>query len=205
MNATWFAAAIRGAAIFCVLMMGIGGVSAAPRAESFTLSNGMQVVVVPDHRVPVVTHMVWYRVGGADGFSGVMNSALPRKRVIAHVLIRDRSGRVLLCETRFKPDWELPGGIVEQYETPRAGAAREVAEELGIELAVGRLLVVEHGHAVHTLYAHLSAQHVAQGEEVRQGQRIADIGATGRVTGPHLHFSLGLGPVWLDPQPLLPA
>ncbi|MCW8086699.1 M23 family metallopeptidase [Sabulicella glaciei] len=69
----------------------------------------------------------------------------------------------------------------------------------------GRLLVVEHGHAVHTLYAHLSAQHVGAGEEVRQGQRIADIGATGRVTGPHLHFSLGLGPVWLDPQPLLPA
>ncbi len=36
------------------------------RASEFTLSNGMQVVVVPDHRAPVVTHMVWYRVGAAD-------------------------------------------------------------------------------------------------------------------------------------------
>ncbi|HEX7073732.1 MAG TPA: pitrilysin family protein [Hyphomicrobiaceae bacterium] len=44
------------------------------RASEFTLSNGMQVVVVPDHRAPVVTHMVWYRVGAADeppGVSGI--------------------------------------------------------------------------------------------------------------------------------------
>jgi len=42
--------------------------------ETFTLSNGMEVVVLPDHRVPVVTHMVWYRVGAADepvGQSGI--------------------------------------------------------------------------------------------------------------------------------------
>src|SRR5829696_120812 len=80
---------------------------------------------------------------GPHGFSGVMNSALPKKRLIAHVLFRDLLGRVLLCETQFKSDWELPGGIVEPYETPRQGAIREVAEELGIELAVGRLLVVD--------------------------------------------------------------
>jgi 8-oxo-dGTP diphosphatase len=80
---------------------------------------------------------------GPHGFSGVMNSALPKKRLIAHVLLRDAVGRVLLCETQFKADWELPGGIVEPYETPRQGASREVTEELGIELAVGRLLVVD--------------------------------------------------------------
>jgi len=34
--------------------------------ETFTLANGMQVVVIPNHRVPVVTHMVWYKVGAAD-------------------------------------------------------------------------------------------------------------------------------------------
>jgi hypothetical protein len=50
------------------------------------------------------------QVGGPHGFSSVMNSALPRKRLIAHVLIRDGQGRVLLCETQFKTDWELPGG-----------------------------------------------------------------------------------------------
>ncbi len=82
-------------------------------------------------------------VDGAHGFSAVMNSALPKKRLIAHVVMRDEQGRVLLCETQFKPDWELPGGIVEPGETPRHGAIREVREELGIHLAVGRLLVVD--------------------------------------------------------------
>jgi zinc protease len=46
----------------------------APDISHFTLSNGLEVVVIPDHRVPVVTHMVWYRVGSADeppGVSGI--------------------------------------------------------------------------------------------------------------------------------------
>jgi len=47
---------------------------AAPRAQEFKLANGMQVVVIPDKRAPVVTHMVWYRVGASDeprGVSGI--------------------------------------------------------------------------------------------------------------------------------------
>ncbi len=83
------------------------------------------------------------QVGGPHGFSAVMNSALPRKRLIAHVLFRDDQGRVLLCETRFKPDWELPGGIVEPGESPRLGAVREVREELGVDRPLGRLLVAD--------------------------------------------------------------
>jgi septal ring factor EnvC (AmiA/AmiB activator) len=69
----------------------------------------------------------------------------------------------------------------------------------------GKLIVLDHGHGVNTLYAHLSAIEVREGEEVRQGSRIGAMGATGRVTGPHLHFSLGWYRLWLDPQPLLPA
>ncbi|MQX35635.1 insulinase family protein [Roseospira navarrensis] len=46
--------------------------------DSFTLDNGLQVVVLPNHRVPVVTHMVWYRVGAAD--------EPPGKSGLAHVL-----------------------------------------------------------------------------------------------------------------------
>jgi zinc protease len=47
---------------------------ATTRASEFKLDNGMQVVVIPDHRAPVITHMVWYRVGAADeqrGTSGI--------------------------------------------------------------------------------------------------------------------------------------
>ncbi len=51
---------------------------ALPRPETFTLANGMQVVVVTDRRAPVVTHMVWYRAGAADEARG--------KAGIAHFL-----------------------------------------------------------------------------------------------------------------------
>ncbi len=47
---------------------------ASQRVAEFTLANGLQVLVIPDHRAPVVTHMVWYRVGAADeppGSSGI--------------------------------------------------------------------------------------------------------------------------------------
>src|SRR5207302_9719257 len=45
------------------------------KAVSFTLKNGLQLVVVPDHRAPVVTHMVWYRVGGTDDPPGLSGAA----------------------------------------------------------------------------------------------------------------------------------
>ncbi|MEM9122591.1 MAG: pitrilysin family protein [Pseudomonadota bacterium] len=53
-------------------------VEASVEPQSFTLENGMEVVVIPDRRVPVVTHMVWYRVGAAD--------EPPGKGGIAHFL-----------------------------------------------------------------------------------------------------------------------
>jgi zinc protease len=67
--------------VICVVaaaaMLVAGG--GVPRAavfnpESFTLANGMQVVVIPNHRAPIVAHMVWYKVGAADepeGKSGI--------------------------------------------------------------------------------------------------------------------------------------
>jgi zinc protease len=51
-----------------------GPAAAAPNVQQFTLDNGLLVVVVPDHRTPVVTHMLWYRIGAADdpyGKSGI--------------------------------------------------------------------------------------------------------------------------------------
>jgi zinc protease len=50
------------------------GAQASQRVSEFTLKNGLQVLVIPDHRAPVVTQMIWYKVGAADeppGFSGI--------------------------------------------------------------------------------------------------------------------------------------
>lgn len=71
------------------------------------------------------------------------NRTQPRKRVGADVLFRDVAGRVLLVDPRYKPDWDLPGGMVEANEPPLVAAQREVREELGIEYGGGRLLVID--------------------------------------------------------------
>jgi 8-oxo-dGTP pyrophosphatase MutT (NUDIX family) len=69
--------------------------------------------------------------------------SLPAKRMGAGVLICDDQGRVLLVEPTYKDYWEIPGGAVEADESPRSAAAREVEEELGLRIEVGRLLCLE--------------------------------------------------------------
>lgn len=69
---------------------------------------------------------------------------LPRRRLGAGVLITDPDERVLLLETTYKKDWEIPGGVCESGESPRATAEREVAEEIGYTPNIGRLLVFDH-------------------------------------------------------------
>lgn len=85
----------------------------------------------------------------ADWFDGPVTTraefllTLPRKRVTAGALIRDSSGRVLLVQPTYRRDWLTPGGTVEQDEPPSAGAAREVLEELGVPLPIGRPLAMQ--------------------------------------------------------------
>jgi zinc protease len=69
-----------GAAFLAAAYLGMGHAQADPKPAvgHFTLSNGLEVVVVPDRRAPVVTHMVWYKVGAAD--------ETPGKSGLAHFL-----------------------------------------------------------------------------------------------------------------------
>ena len=71
-------------------------------------------------------------------------AGLARKRIGAGALVTDPNGRPLLVEPTYKDTWEIPGGAVEEGETAVAACERECKEELGLELQVGRLLVVEH-------------------------------------------------------------
>ena len=73
--------------------------------------------------------------------------ALPQKRMGAGCLLLDEHGRVLLVKPNYKPVWEIPGGVVEQNESPKQCCQRELREELGLGRDVGRLLVIDYNHS----------------------------------------------------------
>jgi murein DD-endopeptidase MepM/ murein hydrolase activator NlpD len=67
----------------------------------------------------------------------------------------------------------------------------------------GRTIIIDHGLGVYSYLAHLSEFSVAEGAVVERGQRIALSGATGRVTGPHLHWTMRMGRARVDPLSLV--
>jgi len=67
----------------------------------------------------------------------------------------------------------------------------------------GRLVVLDHGLGLYTLYFHLDGVAVAEGERIERGQTLGGVGATGRATGPHLHFGAQVAGARVDPATLL--
>jgi murein DD-endopeptidase MepM/ murein hydrolase activator NlpD len=63
----------------------------------------------------------------------------------------------------------------------------------------GHLLMIDHGHGLNSAFLHLSRIDVKVGDHVAQGQRIGAVGATGRATGPHLHWGMKWNDARIDP------
>lgn len=90
-------------------------------------------------------------------------------------------------------DFAAPQGT--PVKTPADGVVTIVADYF----FNGQTVFVDHGQGLITMYCHLSAFEVSKGDTVRKGDVVARSGATGRATGPHLHWNVSLNNARVDP------
>ncbi len=86
---------------------------------------------------------------------------------------------------------------------PVRAANRGVVALVDNYFLAGNVVYIDHGGGVVTAYFHLSKPLVAAGDTVVRGQRIGLVGATGRVTGPHLHWAARYGTITVNPLDLV--
>ncbi len=80
--------------------------------------------------------------------------------------------------------------ITAPYGTPIRASADGVVVHSGFMSGYGRIVVIDHGSGLQSLYAHLARASVVPGQEIRQGTVLGAVGASGRVTAPHLHYEV---------------
>jgi len=85
-------------------------------------------------------------------------------------------------------------------KAPLAGRVTDV----GQYFFNGGNVIIDHGQGLATMYCHLSKIHVEVGQELKRGEVLGEVGATGRVTGPHLHWGVSLNGAMVDPALFLP-
>ena len=164
----------------------------------------------------------------APRFGQQLDSALEarveRESAIAREIGRRSHDRPRLWSAPFARP--RPSAITSQFGTGRTFNGQVTSRHLGVDFRGvsgapvraanrgvvalvdtfylgGRIIYVDHGEGVVTAYMHLSRALVAVGDTVARGQRIGLVGATGRVTGPHLHWAARYGQLTANPLDLL--
>lgn len=89
--------------------------------------------------------------------------------------------------------------------TPIYATADGVVTQAGWHSGYGRLITIQHEFGIETRYAHLNAMRVSVGQRVSRGERIGDMGNSGRSTGPHLHYEIRVGGTPVNPMTYIRA
>lgn len=172
-------------------------------------------------KAPLVTRLMLSAAGAAVALAAVGQAALavdPESAAARRASLNDMPiiGDVTSAfgEKHVRPDGSLgPAHAGVDIKAPRGagifapgdGVVVEATDLYNREPAWGKVVIVDHGHGLVTRYAHLDSYRVKAGDRVKAGERIAAVGATGKVTGPHLHFETLRDGVAVDPADVIAA
>jgi len=78
--------------------------------------------------------------------------------------------------------------------------AEGIISDIGNDLVHGRIVVISHGFGMTSRYSHLSKVLVKTGQKVKRGDKVAEVGMTGKTTGPHLHYEVRLNGIPVNPM-----
>ena len=126
--------------------------------------------------------------------SGTLVWPVPNYKYVSRWATGRHKG-VDICGPVGTPIYAADAGVVVKAGMNRAGAGNNY----------GLSIIIDHGNGIKTLYAHASRLYVSPGQSVSQGQHIADIGMTGRTSGPHLHFEIIQNGAKIPPQNVFPG
>jgi murein DD-endopeptidase MepM/ murein hydrolase activator NlpD len=90
--------------------------------------------------------------------------------------------------------------ISNRVGTPVVATAEGIISDTGNDWVHGKILVISHGFGMTTRYSHLSKVMVRVGQKVKRGDKVAEVGTTGRTTGPHLHYEVRLNGIPVNPM-----
>ncbi len=173
-----------------------------------------------------------YQIERINGISKQMMhpSAEQLKRISAEATLVKTARNHLSTQNNYNDSfiWPLTGRISGIYGSQRIFNGEPRRPHFGIDIAApsgtlikapaggivtlahagmfysGQTLIIDHGLGLSSTFLHLSKILVSEGEQVKQGQAIAEVGATGRVTGPHLDWRINWFQTRLDPALLVP-
>ena len=151
------------------------------------------------------------------------------KRIKKESKIIKKSKNLFLNETFYKSGfiWPVKGIVTGKYGNQRILNGKPRRPHYGLDIAAasgtkiispsdaeviltmedsffnGKMIILNHGLGLNSIYSHLKKIYVKEGDKIKKGDLIAEVGSTGRSTGPHLDWRINVYNIAIDPELLL--
>ncbi len=189
-----------------VAMRGVGGGSPA-EAENYLMTPAGKVDQLVDHMRSEINTLQAQADSQESSFTELQGQLMSQTSLLASTpsIWPVRGWVTSTFGQRISPFTGLPHqhkgmDIANRHGSQVVAPADGIVVKVARERILGKTITIKHGYGTKTIYGHLSKVLVRVGQKVKRGQKIAAIGNTGRSTGPHLHYSVKVNGVLVNPS-----